>query len=140
MGCFESLVKSRFLADVSSELSLARKAIKSMSQISMPAVLYADRKVRKEIYDDIAYQYYLIEEMAEMLAQDSNPSMIWYLQFDDFIFLYSRKKNQIDEAILYNYNINGDFPYYRGRHVVNKMVVHTVLMDTRISFDPLSPN
>lgn len=140
MGCFESLVKSRFLADASSELSLARKAIKSMSQISLPASLYADKKVRKRIYDELVYQFYILEEIAESLKEDPNPFMIFYMQFDDFIFLYSRKKDQIEDAILYNYNVNGDFPYYRGRHKINNMMVHTVMMDTRINFIPASPN
>lgn len=141
MGCFEKLVKSNFLANVSNELSLARRTLKSMSQTSFPPSILANKGDRKAIYDEIVYQYYLLEEAAESLEEmDDNKTLLFYINIDHIIFVYSRTRGQVDESIRYAYNVNGDFPLYRGRHKIKNQVIHTVMFDTRITFNPVSPN
>ncbi len=140
MGCFESLVKSKFLANVSSELSLARQAIRSMSQTLFPSIYYADKRDQKALYDEYVFQYYIIEEIRDTLNESVDPDMIYFLQYDHMMCLYSLKKSQVTDAAMYNYNIHGYIPIYRGRHRVDGFTMYTVLFDTRMSHIPFSPN
>ena len=141
MGCFEKLVKSNFLANVLSELSLARRTLKSMSQTNFPASILANNQDKKALYEEVVYQYYLLEAVAESLEEmGDSKSLLFYINIDHGIFVYSRTKSQIDEAIRYAYNVSGDFPFYRGRHKIKNNIVHTVMFDTRITFNPISPN
>jgi hypothetical protein len=140
MGCFDKLVKSHFLANVSTELELARRTIQSMSQYAIPADILACKKARKQIYDNYISQYYVFEELSEMLEEDSQKNMIHYLQLDHIVLICSRVKKQVTEAMLHSHNVNGDLPFYRGKHYIQGYVIHTVLIDTRISVTPSSPN
>ena len=141
MGCFDKLVRSRFLANVSTELELARRTIQSMGQSHFPASLPGSRKVRKKVYDNYLYQYYLLDEINGMvLEEEPQKDMVYYIQLDHIIFVYSRTKKLIDEAVMYSYNVNGDLPFYRGKHRIEGYTFHTVLIDTRLNVIPYSPN
>lgn len=140
MGCFDKLVKSHFLANVSTELELARRTLQSMSQSAIPADILASKKARKQIYDNYISQYYVFEELSEMLEEDSQKNMIHYLQLDHIVLICSRVKKQVTEAMMHSHNVNGDLPFYRGKHYIQGYVIHTVLIDTRISVTPSSPN
>lgn len=140
MRCFESLVKSKFLANVSNELSLARQAIRSMSQTLFPTTYYADKRDRKGLYDEYVYQYFVIEEIQDTLKESIDSDMIYFLQCDHMTCFYSLKKNLVAEAVEYNYNLFGYIPIYNGRHRVNGYTVYTSIIDTRMSFQPFSPN
>lgn len=139
MGCFENLVKSHFLDNVSAELRLARRTIKSVGQPSLQPYLYVNKRAKKELYNHYVYQYYLLEEMQESpLFEDRK--MIYYIEFENLGFIYSRSKIQIDESISYNYNVYGQIPLSRSKHRINGFTVYTALIDTRFSFIPHSPN
>lgn len=140
MRCFESLVKSKFLANVSNELSLARQAIRTMSQTAFPTNFYCDKRDRKALYDEYVYQYYLLEEIKDTIDNTIDPELIYYVQYDHIMYLYSLVKNQVTDAATYNYNIHGILPLYRGRHRIDGYTVYTALLDTRLTFNPFSPN
>lgn len=141
MGCFERLVKSHFLANVSAELSLARKAVQSLGQISSTPMLFLNERDKKEVYAELTYQLYLIEDMVDTLRETKEDKRtIYYCQTDSYIFVYSRDKKQVQEAIRYSYNLNGDIPLCKARHRVFGKYVYTALIDTRIQFVPFSPN
>lgn len=140
MRCFDRLVKSHFLANVSSELSMARQTVKSMSHPYLAPMHFFNKKAKKEVYDDVLYYNYLLEDMATSMAGFEGTDMIYYFQLDDIVFIYSESKKQIDEAIGYTYNVNGDIPFHRARHKIAGLIIYTALIDTRLKFEPISPN
>lgn len=139
MKCFERLVQSSFLANVRSELELARETLKQAKQVEEGFRTYSnDRKSRRVVYNRCVQQFDLIRSIEESLTE--NTQLLFYLQIDYLIFAFSSKKAQIDDAIRHSYNLSGDLPFYRGRHKINGITFHTVLIDTRFSFLPMSPN
>lgn len=140
MRCFEGLKKSQFLANVSAELSLARRAVWSMEQAHSTPALFFDKRKRKELYEDITYYYYFIEDLIESILSNDSPKTIFYRHIDDYVFLFSSDKKQLQEATQYSFNLNGDIPLYKSRHLVNGKAVYTALIDTRLQFLPVSLN
>lgn len=139
MKCFERLVQSSFLANVRSELQLARETLKQARQVEEGFRTYSnDRRSRRIVYNKCIQQFHLIQSMEESLTE--NTQLLFYLQIEHLIFAFSSKKAQIDDAIRHSYNLSGDLPFYRGRHKINGITFHTVLIDTRFSFTPMSPN
>lgn len=142
MNCFTQLVNSHFLANVFKELQEAQLIVKQIDHEQLPAQFYANPIKRKEVYEDYLYQFYLREEMRERMSDsmDEDFLMVYFLQIEHTIFIYSRSKRQLEEAAKYAYNLNGDIPLYRGRHRFQNKNIHTALFDTRLSFEPISPN
>lgn len=141
MRCFEKLVKSKFLANISAELKLARQTMLSTSNSSLIPFLFYSRKERKNLYDDYVYYYYFLEEMQQSVDEPTHEkSIIYYVKYENVLFIYSADKSQVDDAIRYSYNVNGDIPLCRSRHKIANKTIHTALMDTRIRFEPVSPN
>ncbi len=141
MGCFEKLVKSHFLANVSAELRLARQTVKLMSQLSFEPSLIVSRKRKKAIYDDIVEGYGLLMDMrANLDDYVDDAGTIYYYHFDHLVFIYSKNIKQIDEALRYSFNNNGEIPLCRSRHRIDGVTVHTALIDTRILFKPATTN
>lgn len=141
MRCFEKLVKSKFLANISAELKLARQTMLSTSNSSLVPVLLYSRKERKNLYDDYVYYYYFLEEIQQSVVEPTHEkSIIYYVKYENVLFIYSADKSQVDDAIRYSYNVNGDIPLCRSRHKIANTTIYTALMDTRIRFEPISPN
>jgi hypothetical protein len=140
MGCFDRLVKSHFLANVSAELSMARQTVKLMSHPYLAPMHFFNKKAKRVVYKDVLYYNYLLEDMVATMAGFEGTDMIFYYQLDDTIFIYSESKKQLNDAIKYTYNTNGDIPFHRARHKIDGRIVHTVLIDTRLKFEPVSPN
>jgi hypothetical protein len=144
MGCFERLVRSKFLANVSSELSLARERILVTDQAQFPATINFDKSAKKSLYKDYVYFYYLIEEMSDSVEEALNENLaadtLFFIEVDHISFVYSTDHNQVREAVKYSYNTNGLIPIYKGRHKVRDKIMYTALMDTRIQFTPIAPN
>lgn len=139
MKCFERLVESNFLANAHSELHLAREARRQEKQVQKGFRTYSnDKRSRRVVYMKCVEQFDLIKSMEETLTE--NDYLLFYIQIDYLIFAFSSKKSQIDGAIRHNYNLSGDLPFYRGKHKINGTTFHTVLIDTRFSFTPMSPN
>ncbi len=139
MNCFKRLVDSNFLANAKNELLAAQRVLKAEEALPFDATLIFNRDDAKYVYDCYIEDYALlfeVEQSEEELLKDA----IYYIQEDHILFIYSKTKKLVDEAILYSYNVNGDIPLYRGRHKVNRQVVFTALIDVRIPFSPSSPN
>jgi hypothetical protein len=139
MGCFEKLVSSKFLANVSQELDLARQTIVKMSQTNFPPQVLASKKKRKMLYNTYIHQYFLLEEMEETEFND-DPTTIYYLHLDHIILIYSFDVAQIRDAVKYAYNVNGEIPIYKTQHKLQDRTLHTVLFDARMTFQPASIN
>lgn len=140
MGCFERLVKSRFLANVSAELQMARQTLQLMSHSSMDIMLTFDVKDRIHIYETFSEENNILEEISESLSESDGIDYIYYAVVDDFVYAYSRSLKQLKEAVRYSYNLNGDMPLYMTNHIIDGVKVYTALIDTRIQFQPISPN
>lgn len=140
MGCFEKLVKSKFLANVSSELSLARERIQIADTTQFPTTHNFTKTKKKLIYDNYVYHYYILEEMLDSIAEGLLEDVLIYIEVDHITFMYSISQSQIKQAIKYNYNVNGFIPLYKGRHRLNGITIHTLMVDTRIQFTPVAAN
>lgn len=139
MECFERLVQSNFLANVHMELELAQKTLRQDHQAMQGSKSYSgDKKTGRLVYNKCVEQFELTKPMEESLS--GNTQQLFYLQIDYLIFAFSSKRAQIDDAIRHSYNLSGDLPFFRGRHKVGGVTFHTVLIDTRFSFKPISPN
>lgn len=138
MRCFEKLVKSHFLANISQELSLARQALELDSQTSFLRTF--DKKERKHTFDSLVYNLYVREEIQESLIDWGHKDTIFFLTIPNFVFAYSKNKEQIDEALRYHYNQNGEMALYTGYIVVDKVRIYISLIDQRLVFTPISPN
>ena len=139
MGCFSQLVQSKFLSRAKEELLSAQRKLKAGEAPLFDSTLLFDKKDRKYVYDTYVWDYNLLAEIEEM-EEGSPKDVIYYIQEDYILFIYSRTRKLIDEAILYSYNVNGDIPLCRSKHIVNGCAYFTVLIDCRINFIPSSPN
>lgn len=139
MSCFEKLVRSNFLANAKKELLAAQQVLKAEEALFFEPVFLFDKQAAKYMYESYVDTYALLYEIQESgfsLSKDT----IYYIQEDHILFIYSKTRKLVDEAILYSYNVNGDVPIYRGRHKLDKQVIFTALIDVRIPFSPFSPN
>lgn len=139
MRCFEKLVQSRFLQNVSRELSMARQTIqgkKSHAQLTF----FFERGLRKRVYDDFVYYFYVREEITNSLKDWNHPDTIFFFEADQYLFAYTKNKSQIKDAINYNYNQTGEMAFYTGKMFINGNTVYTLLIDRDFHFEPISPN
>lgn len=139
MSCFNQLVQSKFFSRASEEFASAQRKLKAGQDLRFDTTLLFDKKDRKYVYETYVWDYYLLAEIEEM-GENSPKDVIHYVQEDHILFIYSRTKKLIDEAILYSYNVNGDIPLCKSKHIVNGCAYFTVLIDCRICFIPTSPN
>ena len=140
MGCFENLVKSKFLANVSSQLSLARERILTADSAQFPAIHNFNKADKKLVYDDYVYHYYMIEEILDSIKENLAKDTLFYIEVDHITFMYSANQSQVKDAIKYSYNVNGLLPLYKGRHRLDGITMYTAMIDTRIHFTPVAPN
>lgn len=131
MRCFEKLVKSRFLANAVAELTLAREAVKGSVLKDTTPMLSFRAKDRKAFYKMILDFYGLLDEMIDT---PRDPNGLYYFQMDGIIFMYAQNKRYLNNAVMYNHNINGDIPVHKTKHVLPNATFHTALIDTRVQF------
>jgi len=139
MKCFERLVNSSFLANAKKELLAAQRTLKAEEALFFEPTLLFNKQEVKDIYNFYIEDYAFLCGI-EQTDIDLSKDTIYYTQEDHILFIYSKTKKLIDEAITYSYNVNGDIPFYRGRHKINNQIIFTALIDVRIHFQPSSPN
>lgn len=139
MGCFSQLVQSSFLSRAKEELLSAQRRLKTGEAPLFDSTLIFDKKDKKYVYDSYVWDYNLLAELEEM-EDDTPKDVIFYIQEEHILFIYSRTRKLIDEAIWYSYNVNGDIPLCRSKHVIRGRTYFTVIIDCRIHFIPNSPN
>lgn len=139
MSCFGKLSKSGFFKNASSELTLAQQALKKLNQVTDIAQLYADKLTKKNVYNYYVDYYYLLDELTESI-DSMEDSLIYYINVNEMMFVYSKSKKLINESVRYSYNVSGDIPLCQSKHKINNQYIFTVLFDTRINFTPYSPN
>lgn len=143
MKCFKQLVDSKFLAKALEELSRARKLIQYSDSVPLfdPPTIHSHKADKRYVYDcymdDFGFYNELLDTEDPVYA-DKNT--IFYIHEDPIMFIYSRSKRLITEAIRYSFYVNGDIPIYTTKHVIDKHVWFTTMIDTRIPFPSASPN
>lgn len=143
MKCFEQLVNSKFLGQVSEELRRAQRVLQRGDVVSLfdPPTIYASKADRRYIYDCYVEDFGLIEELYDKEDPEYNmKDVIFYIHDEPILFIYSRSKKLITEAIKYSYYVNGDIPLHTTKHTINGKVWFTTMIDTRIPFPASSPN
>jgi hypothetical protein len=138
MRCFEKLVQSRFLQNVSRELSMARQTLQSKSHAQL--TFFFEKDLRKRVYDDFVYYFYVREEITKSLEDWNHRDTIFFFEADQYLFAYTKSKSQIQDAIKYNYNQTGEMPFYIGKMYINGNTIYTLFVDKDFHFDPISPN
>ena len=141
MNCYKQLVQSKFLAKASEELSRARKVVNDEEAPLFDTALIYNKTDRKYIYDCYVEDYMLLDEIQNTFdPEEDYKDTIFYLQEDYILFVYSRSRKLIKEAVLYSYNVHGDIPLHKSKHTIHNKVWFTVLIDTRMPFPTSSPN
>ncbi len=138
MSCFTTLVTNRFLANAHSEMIDARARIVSEIAID-PAnnTFVFDRNQRQEVYYIVGNMYGFFDQLYNIQFEDNR---IYYLTYDCYMMVVSRKKPLIDAAISSAHNVNGDIPYYRTKHKFGGKLVHSVLFNTNFTIPPVTLN
>ena len=139
MKCYKQLVNSKFLAKASKELQYAQSAAYSEASFFEPQITF-NKSTRRRIYDDYVQYYDLLKELQDTHDLVDNKDLVFYIQEDNVLFVYSRSKSIIKEAVLYSYNVYGNVPLHKSRHIVNNHTWFTLLVDTRFEFPGSSPN
>jgi len=145
MGCFDSLVKSHFIANASVELKLARQTIKLSSQPAFTAAFLFNKAERRAEYDNFVYQWYILEEIESSLLSQGKledvSRVVFYMKLEEVTFVYSLSKVELKKVEDYGFEVNGDIPLCRSKHKIKKgMIVHTMILDNRLQFIPYTAN
>ena len=143
MKCFKQLVNSKFLAKASEELNRARKLIQYDDSVPLfdPPTMHFHKADKKYVYECYMEDFGFINELMDSGDPEySDKNMIFYIQEDPIMFIYSRSKRLITEAIKYSFYVNGDIPIHTTKHVIDGRVWFTTMIDTRIPFPSSSPN
>jgi len=145
MGCFDSLVKSHFIANASVELKLARQTIKLSSQPAFTAAFLFNKAERRAEYDNFVYQWYILEEIESSLLSQGKledvSRVVFYMKLEEVTFVYSLSKVELKKVEDYGFEVNGDIPLCRSKHKIKRgMIVHTMILDNRLQFIPYTAN
>jgi hypothetical protein len=139
MSLFEKLTKSKFLSNVTVELRRAAQIVRETTPniVYQPALHNFSKEESKILYYEIceAYDFFTIfDEMDVAIKQ------VYYIQDDQFLFVACRSKANIEDALHYSMQLNGDIPLYRHKHKVNGKIIYTILIDTSFTITPPSYN
>lgn len=153
MNCFRRLIECKFLSEATRELQQARDAISQETQsmveeeeassthtVNSPLYyIYGLASSTKRIfYTNCIRQFRLVESMRDTLTEEAR--QLFFIRIEYLHFFFSRSKSVLESACTYAYNVNGEIPYYKGKHKVGGRVFYTALIDTRFSLVPNSPN
>lgn len=138
MKCFEGLVQSKFMANARLELQQARSIVGNDPMPTLSTSYGLSRAEKRSVY----YQYIDYMNILDYVADtpEEQGRGLNYIKHDHILFAFSRQRALIDNACDHSYKVNGDIPYFRGRHLVEGKWYHTVLIDTRFPVIPNSPN
>ncbi len=146
-----SLIKCGFLCEehVESELAAARNVLQvgltdqsDSEDIGEEHGSYRhyglSANIRKAYYVDFMHQAKLRSFIIDSFTADRK--QLWFAQYNHLTILFSRSKSTVDKAIAAAYQSGGDLPIWKAKHFIENQAVYTVLIDTRFSFTPFSPN
>jgi len=141
MNCYKQLVQSKFLANASKELARARKVLHDGEAPLFETTLHYNKLDRKYVYDCYVEDYMLLAEIEHQFDPTVDyKDVVFYMEEDYLLFIYSRSRNLLKEAVMYSYTVHGDIPIHKSRHTINGKVWFTALIDTRMPFLVSSPN
>lgn len=141
MKCYKQLVQSKFLAKASEELARARKVLHDGEAPLFDTTLHYNKADRKYVYDCYIQDFMLLEELENQFdPSEDYKDVVFYMQEDYLLFIYSRSRKLLIEAVDYSFNVHGDIPIHKSRHTIHNKTWFTALIDTRMPFQVSSPN
>lgn len=139
MNCLEKLVNCKFLKNIGNEISQARSTLQYEDLLPGYDGMYPFLSKDRKAY----YNYYLtLTGFKSNFSEEDVQSfdMIYYLQEQNIVWIASRAKFVIDEAIKESLNTTGDIYIYRGKHFIHNKLFHTVMYDLSYRFPPTTTN
>lgn len=138
MSNYTKLVESRFFRNIQAEFRLAQNMLKLHMPFDLDDIgIKTDKDYNRSLYDFYIYELDCVDDFKLAV---NNPEIINYIQSDYIILFFGRKKKLIDESIMVTHFINGDIPFYRGKHKVDNHYIHTAMIDTRFIIPPYTTN
>lgn len=138
MSNYAKLVESRFFSNINAEFKMAQTVMRLDIPFDVDEIgLRFDPEYTKSLYEFYLYDMNCIQDL--QLALD-DPNIVNYVQCEYLILFFSRKKKLVDESLMYTHYINGDIPFYRGKHKIDNKFVYTAMIDTRFIIPPCSTN
>ena len=138
MSNYSKLVKSRFFGNIKAEFKMAQTVMKLDIPFDIDDVgLKCDLHYNKSLYEFYLYDMNCIQDL-QLALED--PDLVNYVQCDHIILLFSKKKKLVDDSLMYTHYINGDIPFYRGKHKIDRQYIHTAMIDTRFIIPPCTTN
>ena len=139
MNLFDKLTKSKFLSNINVELARAAKVVQTDSKhvVYKPTTHNFSSEESKALYHEICYSYDFLSLLYEIPPTNKQ---LHYIQADQFIFIASRSKQNMTQALHYSLQVNGDLPLYRTKHVISNKSIHTMLIDTTFTINPPTYN
>ena len=138
MSNYSKLVKSRFFGNIKAEFKMAQTVMKLDIPFDIDDVgMKCDQHYNKSLYEFYLYDMNCIQDL-QLALED--PDLVNYVQCDHIILLFSKKKKLVDDSLMYTHYINGDIPFYRGKHKIDRQYIHTAMIDTRFIIPPCTTN
>ena len=139
MNCLEKLVSCSFLKNIGNELSQARTTLQHEDALPSYGSMYPLQIKERKAY----YNYYLkLTGFISNFGEEDvvSTDMIYYLQEQNIVWIASRAKFVIDDAVKESVNTTGDLYIYRGKHFIHNRLFHTVMYDLSYRFPPVTTN
>jgi len=153
MRCFSLLVKNHFLANAHAELRRARFVIMGPANVPHTKTLEASAShsvvnyypfspiIKKVVFENIWEDFYMDEFLSDPENQELDSMFsVCYMESDLACLIYSRDPDAIEESIRYNYNINGELPFYRTTKSLDGIYYYFAVSLKTVPFTPFSVN
>ena len=150
MDFFNKLVKIKFLANASNELRDARKVLQhvyiklifTVSSINDSDKIFwsFDKEEKKLDFEYIAEGLYL-DRYINTSVGIMGGNEICVLSTDEVLIVCAYTKKQVDESVLYCYQVNGHLPYHRLKKKLKiGRYVHIALIWKEVKYDTFALN
>ena len=150
MDFFNKLVKIKFLANASNELRDARKVLQQESidnVFSTPSnydsdkIFWSfDKEEKKLDFEYIAEGLYL-DRYINTSVGIMGGNEICVLSTEEVLIVCAYTKKQVDESVLYCYQVNGHLPYHRVKKKLKiGRYVHIALIWKEVKYDTFALN
>ncbi len=137
MQCLNNLIASQFLKNTTKELQLARNTLSS-SVLPEPGQLPCTKKEQKKLYNTYMDILGFRDLYSDMDVDDYD--MLYYLQDGYIVWLATRNKHSLKDAISDSLYTNGDIPFYQAKQFINSKLYYVAMYDLTFRMQPLTKN
>ncbi len=138
MSNYSKLVESRFFGNIKAEFKMAQTVMRLDIPFDIEDIgLKCDPEYNKSLYEFYLYDMNCVQDLKLALE---DPDLVNYAQCEHIVLLFAKKKKLVDDSLMYTHYINGDIPFYRGKHRIDGQYIHTAMIDTRFIIPPCTTN